>query len=239
ERLRSELDLVVGRRTTFDAHDAPRFVEKLKRWRGDLAGRSAGVVKPAASLVPRLSVIAGAGEDVRFEITFEVQGAGGKATSVDGAAVVRAWQEGLGLVPLSEGGWAGVPAAWMEKNGQRVADLLAAREDDGRLARHALPALAALCAELEQPAPPGLDRLAPLIEGFDRVPDAPPPADLTATLRAYQRQGVSWLAFLRGAGLGGILADDMGLGKTLQAMCAFQPKLGPTLVVCPTSVIFN
>ena len=44
----------------------------------------------------------------------------------------------------------------------------------------------------------------------------------TATLRAYQRQGVNWLAFLRGAGLGGVLADDMGLGKTLQAMCVFE-----------------
>ncbi len=32
---------------------------------------------------------------------------------------------------------------------------------------------------------------------------------------------MSWLAFLRGAGLGGVLADDMGLGKTLQALCVF------------------
>jgi len=222
----------------------------LKRWRGDLAGRAAGVVKPAAVLVPRLRVIAGphpdplphAGEgigereDVRFEVTFEVQG--GKGAAVDAAAVVRAWQEGLGLVPLSEGGWAGLPAAWMQKHGQRVADLLAAREDDGRLARHALPALAALCAELEQPPPPGLDRLAPLAQDFDRLPEAPPPPDLTATLRAYQRQGVNWLAFLGSAGLGGILADDMGLGKTLEAMCVFEPKQ-PTLVVCPTSVLFN
>ncbi|HXU02164.1 MAG TPA: DEAD/DEAH box helicase [Polyangia bacterium] len=235
ERLRSDLDLVVGRRTTFDARDAPRFVEKLKRWRGDLAGRAAGVVKPAATLVPRLSV-AGTDADVRFELTFEVKGAPGKATPVDAEAVVRAWQEGLGLVPLTEGGWAGLPAAWLAKHGQRVADLLAAREDDGRLARHALPALAALCADLEQPAPPGLDRLAPLAQSFDRLPDAEPPADLTATLRAYQRQGVNWLAFLRNTGLGGILADDMGLGKTLQAMCVF-PKA--TLVVCPTSVLFN
>jgi superfamily II DNA or RNA helicase len=242
ERLRSELDLVVGRRTSFDARDAPRFVEKLKRWRGDLAGRAAGVVKPAATLVPRITV-AGGDADVRFELTFEVKGAQGKATAVDAAAVVRAWQEGLGLVPLSEGGWAGLPAAWLAKNGQRVADLLAAREDDGRLARHALPALAALCAELEHPPPPGLDRLAPLVEGFDRLPEAALPSDLTATLRAYQHQGVNWLAFLRGAGLGGILADDMGLGKTLQAMCVFDrvraEAPAPTLVVCPTSVLFN
>ena len=117
-----------------------------------------------------------------------------------------------------------------------MADLLAAREADGRLARHALPALAALCDELEHPPPPGLDRLAPLAEGFERLPEAPLPRDLTATLRPYQRQGVDWLAFLRGAGLGGVLADDMGLGKTLQALCAFA---GPTLVVCPTSVLFN
>jgi len=247
ERLRSDLELVVGRRTTFDARDTPRFVEKLKRWRGDLAGRAAGVVKPAVTLVPRLRVTGGphpsplpqAGEgtgtdgigDVRFELTFEAKG-----TSVDAAAVIRAWQEGLGLVPLAEGGWAGLPASWLAKNGQRVADLLAAREDDGRLARHALPALAALCADLEQPPPPGLDRLAPLAENFDRLPDAEPPADLTATLRAYQRQGVNWLAFLRNTGLGGILADDMGLGKTVQAMCVF-PRA--TLVVCPTSVLFN
>ena len=136
--------------------------------------------------------------------------------------MVRAWQEGLGIVPLSDGGWAALPAGWLQKHGQRVADLLAAREADGRLARHALPALAVLCAELEHPPPPGLDRLAPLVAGFDRLPEAALPADLTATLRAYQRQGVSWLAFLRSAALGGILADDMGLGKTLQAMCAFE-----------------
>lgn len=36
-------------------------------------------------------------------------------------------------------------------------------------------------------------------------------------LRAYQREGVAWLAFLRRCGLHGVLGDDMGLGKTLQA----------------------
>jgi hypothetical protein len=242
ERLRAELDLLPGRRTSYDGADASRFVAKLGRWRGDLAGDAAGIVKPAASLAPRLRVVTDGEpgrESVRFELTFTaVGGAAGKtpAGSVDAAAVVRAWQEGLGIVPLGEGEWASLPSGWLQKHGARVADLLAAREDDGRLARHALPALAALCAELEHPPPPGLERLAPLAEGFERLPEAPLPGDLTATLRAYQRQGVSWLAFLRGAGLGGVLADDMGLGKTLQAMCAFQ---GPTLVVCPTSVVFN
>ncbi|MCY9657479.1 DEAD/DEAH box helicase [Paenibacillus chondroitinus] len=39
---------------------------------------------------------------------------------------------------------------------------------------------------------------------------------LEADLRPYQEEGVSWLLFLRGIGLGGCLADDMGLGKTVQ-----------------------
>jgi superfamily II DNA or RNA helicase len=243
ERLRAELDLLPGRRTTYGPADTPRFIEKLKRWRGDLAGGAAGVVKPAATLEPRLALVTdgdvAAGTDgVRFELTFVPQGSGaaGAGASVEAAAVLRAWQEGLGIVPLQGGGWASLPIGWLQKHGQRVADLLAARQDDGHLARHALPALGALCADLNHPPPPGLDRLAPLVAGFDRLPEAPLPADLTASLRGYQRQGVNWLAFLRGAGLGGLLADDMGLGKTLQAMSVFD---GPTLVVAPTSVLFN
>jgi hypothetical protein len=251
KRLRAELDLLPGRRTSYSGADAPRFVEKLKRWRGDLAGGAAGVVKPAATLEPRLRLAtdgdAAAGtEAVRFELTFAAvaapgagPGAAQTGAGVDATAVIRAWQEGLGIVPLGDGGWASLPLGWLQKHGQRVADLLAARQDDGHLARHALPGLAALCAELEYPPPPALDRLAPLVAGFERLPEAPLPVDLTATLRAYQRQGVSWLSFLAGAGLGGVLADDMGLGKTLQAMCVFDSGSGRTLVVAPTSVIFN
>jgi SNF2 family DNA or RNA helicase len=62
------------------------------------------------------------------------------------------------------------------------------------------------------------------------------PADLTATLRSYQRAGIDWLCFLRDAGLGALLADDMGLGKTLQTLCAVR---GRTLIVAPKSVVHN
>jgi SNF2 family DNA or RNA helicase len=117
-----------------------------------------------------------------------------------------------------------------------VADLLAARDRNGRLANHAIPRLTELCDAMEHPPPPGLERLAPLVQGFEKLPDVQLPKDLTATLRPYQLQGVSWLTFLRQAGLGGVLADDMGLGKTLQTLC----MLGPgTLVVAPTSVLPN
>ena len=69
-----------------------------------------------------------------------------------------------------------------------------------------------------------------------------PPPGFAATLRPYQRRGVSWLAFLSSLGLGACLADDMGLGKTVQLLALEvhdrqQPDLGPTLLVCPMSMV--
>jgi superfamily II DNA or RNA helicase len=239
-QLRDELNLVPGRRLTVQGPEMVRWADKLRRWRGDLTGDAAGLVSPDVRLRPLLRVDAsapGAGiPDVRFTLEFQVEGGKGEPQTVDAAAVIRAWTEGLGLVPLEGGGWAPLPRAWLDKHGQRVADLLAARQTDGKVANHALPELGALCETLEQPPPPGLDRLAPMIEGFEKLPAPTLPSDLTATLRHYQQQGVSWLGFLRSAGLGGILADDMGLGKTLQTLCVLGPR---SLVVCPTSVLPN
>jgi superfamily II DNA or RNA helicase len=68
-----------------------------------------------------------------------------------------------------------------------------------------------------------------------------PPAGLTAILRPYQLRGLRWLAEMADLGLGGCLADDMGLGKTVQliALHVHRRGSGPTLVVCPTSLLGN
>ena len=82
------------------------------------------------------------------------------------------------------------------------------------------------------------------------APDALTPAVLDgvlqATLRPYQRTGVSWLRFLTSLGLGACLADDMGLGKTMQVLgvllCAKQDpsaRQGPSLLVAPASLMAN
>ncbi|HEV7897864.1 MAG TPA: DEAD/DEAH box helicase [Planosporangium sp.] len=73
------------------------------------------------------------------------------------------------------------------------------------------------------------------------APVAAPP-DFGGTLRPYQERGLAWLAFLQSLGLGGILADDMGLGKTIQLlalMASDPPDAGPTLLVCPMSLVGN
>ncbi len=91
------------------------------------------------------------------------------------------------------------------------------------------------------------------------------PVNIKAELRPYQKEGVSWLAFLNRYGLHGILGDgkwntiwrgylDMGLGKTLQSICMLSsdhhyraqkfsktqsPDSAPipSLVVCPSSLV--
>ncbi|MFE0450783.1 DEAD/DEAH box helicase [Streptomyces sp. NPDC058914] len=71
------------------------------------------------------------------------------------------------------------------------------------------------------------------------------PAALRATLRDYQRRGLDWLARTTAVGLGCCLADDMGLGKTVTLIALHLHRqtdpsaAGPTLVVCPTSLMGN
>ncbi|MFD6188460.1 DEAD/DEAH box helicase [Streptomyces sp. NPDC060275] len=71
------------------------------------------------------------------------------------------------------------------------------------------------------------------------------PAALEATLRDYQRRGLNWLVRMTSLGLGCCLADDMGLGKTITLIALHLHRqsdadaAGPTLVVCPTSLMGN
>lgn len=69
---------------------------------------------------------------------------------------------------------------------------------------------------------------------------------LQASLRPYQRDGLSWLRFLEKGGYGGVLADEMGLGKTIQTLAWLQleredepSRYLPALIVCPTSLVDN
>jgi superfamily II DNA or RNA helicase len=68
-------------------------------------------------------------------------------------------------------------------------------------------------------------------------------ASLNATLRPYQKEGVSWLSLLSGLGLGACLADDMGLGKTIQILSLLlvqkERRPGPSLLVVPASLLGN
>ncbi|MDD4779869.1 MAG: SNF2 helicase associated domain-containing protein [Tissierellia bacterium] len=74
------------------------------------------------------------------------------------------------------------------------------------------------------------------------------PDNLNIIMRNYQKTGFKWLKTLSNYSLGGILADDMGLGKTLQviSLLLYEKKENeykktnkPSIVVCPTSLVYN
>jgi superfamily II DNA or RNA helicase len=274
-RLRDRLNLSPGRRVHFTGPDAARFLSDLEQFddgRAQTPEQRLNVGPRQASLLPRI-LTDGDEIELVFAVADSTDAASGRddasttgdanaqtgaaargvpaAQTASAEAVVAAWRSGSGLVPLSDGGFARVPAGWLEAHGQLVADLLAARaQNDGRTPKAALPLLGELCEALDAPAPFELARLKTLLDSVPasattsatadarhhlatKPEDCP---DFQGELREYQAAGVAWLQRLRDAELGAILADDMGLGKTVQALCAFK---GRTLVVCPRSVIHN
>ncbi|GLF98178.1 DEAD/DEAH box helicase family protein [Streptomyces yaizuensis] len=88
------------------------------------------------------------------------------------------------------------------------------------------------------------ERLADPESAARRAPVAQPAA-LNAALRDYQVRGLAWLHQMTSLGLGCCLADDMGLGKTITLIALHLHRqtgpatAGPTLVVCPTSLLGN
>jgi non-specific serine/threonine protein kinase len=100
--------------------------------------------------------------------------------------------------------------------------------------------------------------LGDLLAGADdrRLGAIPTPDGFAGALRPYQERGLGWLVFLGDLGLGACLADDMGLGKTAQLLALLLDEraraakgrakrrsitraVGPTLVLCPMSVLGN
>ena len=199
---------------------APRLAEARRRRRGrrDLRGQ-------AAAPAPRH----GRGRHVRRRLRARDDEDGRRRRERRRSAptprrVIRAWRDGLDLVPLDGGGWAPLPADWLEQHGQRVADLLAARDaTTKKLATAALArprrALrgARACRRRQRRAARAARR------GLRRHPArcaARRPRRDAAPLPARRRR----LARRSSAtpGSAAMLADDMGLGKTLQTLCALR-----------------
>jgi SNF2 family DNA or RNA helicase len=213
--------------------EAVDFVQRLERFDGEIRGHGHEDFYLAPAVEPHFEV-GEAGFELGFLSRVDGLGTSESTRKADPSQVIAAWREGISMVPLTGGGMAPIPDDWLERYGDRVADLLAARDAAGELPRAALPDLARLCEDLELPAPKAFEDVRAALS--EKIVPAELPPDFTGTLRGYQRAGVDWLCTLRNVGFGALLADDMGLGKTIQALCALE---GRTLVVCPTSVVQN
>jgi superfamily II DNA or RNA helicase len=150
------------------------------------------------------------------------------------------------FVPLDDGSIGLLPEDWVKKYGL----LIKMGESQGgklRLKKFHFSVLDALLEEVDEEKiqhelEEKKEQLSAIIER-DFSSMAPPP-QLKAELRPYQHAGFQWLAFLREAGWGGILADDMGLGKTVQALSYLQHLVNELpearfLVICPTTLMYN
>ncbi|MFH8381167.1 SNF2-related protein [Kitasatospora sp. NPDC018058] len=189
-------------------------------------------------------------------------------SQVDRDAVVAfRWQAALGPdgTPLTERELAELAAAkqglvrvrgtWLEADPTQIAAALAflSEQRDGVLAAADLLRLAldpeATVAGLPVTAVRADGPLGELLAGRttadpagSETPALPP--DFRAELRPYQRRGLAWLRTMSGLGLGAVLADDMGLGKTVQTLALLAAEqaegaTGPTLLVCPMSLVGN
>jgi superfamily II DNA or RNA helicase len=83
---------------------------------------------------------------------------------------------------------------------------------------------------------------------YDSLDQARPPLELPDSfktkLQPYQEKAVTWMSDIHKLGLGAILADDMGLGKTVTSLAFLEGlrakgRLGPTLILVPTSLTYN
>ncbi len=86
------------------------------------------------------------------------------------------------------------------------------------------------------------------IKKFKMQKESEPSKFFNGTLRNYQKQGLSWMEYLKHFEIGGILADDMGLGKTIQVLSFLQKEVRkirrnkchkPSLIIVPKSLVFN
>ncbi|WBB67098.1 DEAD/DEAH box helicase [Micromonospora sp. WMMD812] len=174
------------------------------------------------------------------------------------ALVDYRWEVALGDQPLSADELASLAALktplvrlrgrWVELDPRRLAAGLRLLRSAGELTVADLLRLG-LTAGDDEAALPVLEvaadgALGDLLAGAveRRLTPLDPPPAFHGTLRPYQRRGLAWLAFLQSLGLGGVLADDMGLGKTVQLLALLAgdpPEAGPTLLVCPMSLVGN
>jgi SNF2 family DNA or RNA helicase len=177
--------------------------------------------------------------DLEIDISFGDQKVGLKELQ-------KAFLKRSNYVALGDGTLGILPEEWMKKfsNYFKVGEI---KKDGIKLSNYQFGIIDELFEEMEK-KPPFLVELLEKkkrLQNISNIEEVPIPKGIKAKLRDYQHHGLNWLTFLDKNQLGGCLADDMGLGKTLQAITFLQylkekdKKCLPSLIIAPTSLIFN
>ena len=176
-----------------------------------------------------------------FDVSMEASFAGNKLRQAD---ILAALEAKSSVVKLKDGTLGFLPEEWLA----RYATLqgFGKKNEDGSLRFDKSQGLllnAALGDDEEVHGDKGFTAFRNRILKFDRVKTAKAPVGFKGKLRNYQKEGLTWLGFLKEFESGGILADDMGLGKTIQVLAFLLSRKKesdlPSLVVAPKSLVFN
>lgn len=159
----------------------------------------------------------------------------------------KAWSEGKRYVQLKDGSYTSLPESWLEKIAGKLKamGLDPEKPPKKKFEQFEAPALDNLLEDLPSVQTDSFwDSLKEKLHTFQEIEMLEEPKRLNASLRGYQKQGLSYLNFLKEYGFGGILADEMGLGKTIQTLSFIQHMVEkgiaePNLIVVPTSVLPN
>ncbi len=156
----------------------------------------------------------------------------------------KAIRSGQKIIVLGDGTFGVLPEEWLKQYGMLMK---MGEEGDGKLRINKMHFT--VIDELhnlidEEDILKELEEKKQKLQQIENIKPRPVSKKIKATLRPYQLGGFNWLQVLDELGWGACLADDMGLGKTLQAICFLQHlkekyKTATSLVVCPTSLIYN
>jgi superfamily II DNA or RNA helicase len=177
-----------------------------------------------------------------LDLTFQVDG-----IAVDEEELRQCLASGRKLVRLADGTYAPVKSEEVREILDRMAEIYATSGSRDKLALSQAGRVQDLLALVSKHSvTPTAKGLFAKLGDISKIEVIPKPRTLKANLRPYQREGLSWLAFLNELAAGGILADDMGLGKTVQTIALLlwlkakhKDQQLNHLVIAPTSVVPN
>lgn len=179
--------------------------------------------------------------DMKIDIKFGDQ-------SVDLKSLQKSIINKSNYVELKDGSIGILPKEWIEKY-KKYFKLGQVKKDEIEISNFQFNIIDELYEDLTN-TPKFLEELYEKKKRINNLKDLKsiaPPKGLKAELRSYQQEGLNWMVCLHENKLGGCLADDMGLGKTLQTIAFLmylkaktpKAKRKPSLVVAPTSLMFN
>lgn len=199
------------------------WISKISRFHLNFIGDSLDTLKVLGKSKILTKLL---GEDIDFAVEVE-----GEKIAVDPQDLLEAYEKDTKFIK-TEKGYVEVKTEWLDEYHDLIRSFMIAK--NGRQAKGVSALESIRIIEGFGFSPP--KKLKAYKDNLFTNTDQIDLSIVHAELREYQKEGVNWLYKLKEANLGALLADDMGLGKTIQSIAVFK---GRTLIICPTSLVFN